>query len=68
MDWNRQHSGDPYAYQRHKSQKCAEILVPHCVEPKYLIGAYVVNQTVASQLASLGFTLPITNDSQMFFH
>jgi hypothetical protein len=68
MDWNRQRTNDPYAYQKHKSQKCAEILVPHCVEPKYLTGAYVMNQPVSSQLASLGFNLPITTDPEMFFH
>lgn len=30
-DWR--HPDDPIAYMRHKSQKCAEVLVPHAVEP-----------------------------------
>ena len=64
-DWR--HPNDPIAYYRHRSQKCAEILVPHCVEPKYLTGAYVADQSVASKLKSLGFDLAITIDSQMFF-
>ncbi|HMJ67037.1 MAG TPA: DUF4433 domain-containing protein, partial [Candidatus Binatia bacterium] len=40
MDWNRQHANDPYAYRVHKARKCAEILVPHVVETKYVTGAY----------------------------
>jgi hypothetical protein len=67
MDWNRQHANDPYAYRVHKARKCAEVLVPHCIEPKYLTGAYVVEQAVAEKLRSLGFGLPVTIDSQMFF-
>jgi hypothetical protein len=43
------------------------VLVPHCVEPKYLIGAYVGEQSTGSNLASLGFDLPVTIDSEMFF-
>jgi len=68
LDWNRQHANDPYAYLVHKSKKCAEVLVPHCVEPKYLTGAYVVNQAVVSALQSAGFALPVTIDPGMFFH
>ncbi len=30
---------------RHKSEKCAEVLVPDCVPPRYILGAYVPNQT-----------------------
>jgi ssDNA thymidine ADP-ribosyltransferase, DarT len=67
MDWNRQHANDPYAYRVHKARKCAEVLIPHCVEPKYLTGAYVVDQGVASKLKALGFNLPVTVDSEMFF-
>jgi ssDNA thymidine ADP-ribosyltransferase, DarT len=67
MDWNRQHANDPHAYRIHKARKCAEALVPHCVEPKYLTGAYAVDQIVSSKLKSLGFDLPVTIDSGMFF-
>ena len=37
MDWR--HPNDPFGYRRHRSRKCAEVLVPQVVEPKFLIGA-----------------------------
>jgi hypothetical protein len=67
MDWNRQHGNDNYARLVHKARKCAEVLVPHQVEPKYLTGAYVVDRSAASRLTSLGFDRPVTIDSAMFF-
>ncbi len=36
-DWR--HPNDRIAYLRHKSQKCAEFLVPRRVPPNYIIGA-----------------------------
>lgn len=65
MDWR--HANDPIAYYRHRSQKCAEVLVPHCVEPRFLTGAYAVDETAAVNLQSQGFGLPITISPQMFF-
>jgi hypothetical protein len=67
MDWNRQHANDPYAYRVHKAKKCAEVLVPHCVEPKFLTGAYVVNEKAATNLQSQGFDCSITINVEMFF-
>ena len=67
MDWNRQHANDPYAHRIHKARKCAEILVPHCVEPRFLTGAYVADAATGSKLQSLGFDLSVTIDSEMFF-
>jgi hypothetical protein len=64
MDWT--HRNDPMAYYRHRKQKCAEVLVPHCVEPRFLSGAYVLNQAVAEML-KVEFPLPITIDRGMFF-
>jgi hypothetical protein len=52
---------------RHKSRKCAEVLVPHVVEPRFLIGARVVNGEVKRRLAELGFTLRIDIDPVLFF-
>lgn len=66
-DWNRQHVDDPYAKLVHKSKKCAEILVPHLVEPKHLIGAIVVDAATGSKLQSIGFDVSVTVDSEMFF-
>lgn len=65
-DWR--HPNDQIAYFRHRSQKCAEVLVPHCVEPKYLTGAFVINEVISSKLKSVGFNLPVQVDSEMFFH
>jgi hypothetical protein len=67
MDWNRQHANDPYAYRVHKARKCAEVLVPHVVETKFVIGAYVVDEAAKSKLQSLGFDQAVTIDSEMFF-
>jgi hypothetical protein len=64
MDWR--HPNDPIAYYRHRSRKCAEVLVPHCVEPRFLTGAYAVNDA-AAKLVSSGFGLPVTVDSALFF-
>jgi ssDNA thymidine ADP-ribosyltransferase, DarT len=65
-DWR--HPNDRITYLRHRSQKCAEVLVPHCIEPKFLTGAYVVNEVTATKLKALGFNLSITVDCKMFFH
>ena len=67
MDWNRQHANDPYAYRVHKARKCAEVLVPHVVEARYLVGAYVLNDAVGSKLRSVGFDRGVAIDSEMFF-
>ena len=67
MDWNRQHANDPYAYRVHKARKCTEVLVPHVVETKFFIGAYVVDEAAKSKLQALGFDLTVTIDSEMFF-
>jgi hypothetical protein len=67
MDWNRQHANDPYTYRVHKARKCAEVLVPHVVETKYVTGAYVVDQAAKLKLQSLGFDRTVTIDSEMFF-
>lgn len=65
MDWR--HPGDPIAYYRHRSQKCAEVLVPHCIETGMLVGAYTVNKAAATRLASMAFGLPVAVDSVLFF-
>jgi hypothetical protein len=65
LDWT--HPGDQIAYWRHKSRKCAEVLVPHEVPPRLLQGAYVVDQAAAGRLVDLGCTLPVTIDPVLFF-
>lgn len=63
-DWRHE---DRIAYWRHKSQKCAEVLIPHKITPDYIIGAYVVNQTAQVALQNTGFSQPITIYSYLFF-
>jgi hypothetical protein len=65
MDWR--HPNDQMAYYRHRSQKCAEVLVPHLVEPKHLTGAFAIDEAINLKLKSLGFDLPVEVDSEMFF-
>lgn len=64
-DWR--HPGDPIAYYRHKSQKCAEVLVPHVIPPGFITGAYVVNERARHALSQAGFSLPITVYPFLFF-
>jgi len=64
MDWRHQNE---FEYFARKSKKCAEILVPHSVEPRFLTGAYAVDEGVVSRLNAAGFDLPVTVDPAMFF-
>lgn len=66
LDWR--HPGDLSAYYRHRSRKCAEVLVPHRVECCFFTGAWVMDQAAAAKLAAAGFTLPIKIDPMLFFH
>jgi len=65
LDWR--HPGEPVAYYRHSSRKCAEVLVPQRVDPGYLTGVYVVDQAARTRLTGLGFALPIAVNSMLFF-
>lgn len=65
LNWT--HPDDPIAEMRHKSRKCAEVLVPHVVEPRFLIGARVVNAAAKNRLVALGFALRIDIDPVVFF-
>lgn len=44
---------DYWEQERHKGIKCAEILVPERVESRYIIGAYVANQTALNAFRSI---------------
>lgn len=65
MDWR--HPGDPAAFYRHRSRKCAEVLVPNSVPPSFVEGAYVVDKQGANALTSAGFGLPIHINAVLFF-
>jgi hypothetical protein len=62
--WNDE---NPIEKKRKRLAKCAEILVPHQVEPKFIKGAYVVNEAAKAKLTKTGFSLPIVVESNMFF-
>src|SRR4030043_1442328 len=73
IDWERgfarywTHPQDLYHEMSHKSEKCAEVLVPDCVMPCYLIGVYVANERALSQFQQLNINLPICIRSDIFF-
>jgi ssDNA thymidine ADP-ribosyltransferase, DarT len=58
---------DPIQYFRRKSAKCAEVLVPRCVPPSFLIGAYVSCDEVLMQFNRLGVRLAAEIDRHLFF-
>jgi ssDNA thymidine ADP-ribosyltransferase, DarT len=64
-DWR--HPNDPIAYWKHKARKCAEVLVPNVVDPKFVTGAYVVDASAVARLTSLGFAHAVTVDRVLFF-
>lgn len=63
-DWTHP---DRFQYYDRKRKKCAEVLVPHCVGPQFITGAYVMDESASQGLAKAGFGLSITVDSDMFF-
>lgn len=58
---------NPYEAMRHKSIKCAEVLVPDSVDPESLIGAYVANERALRAFEALGTRLPVVIKGAMFF-
>jgi hypothetical protein len=58
---------DQTEYFRKKSAKCAEVLVPDCVEPKYIMAAYVSNDNTKEQLRELIPSLSIKVYPYLFF-
>jgi hypothetical protein len=61
------HPDDPYDQMSHKSEKCAEVLVPDRVEPQFVIGAYVANQTALASIQALKTGLRVQIRGDMFF-
>lgn len=51
----------------HRHIKCAEVLVPDAVDPKYIIGAYVCNKIASDRLNEVGFSGTITIKGGLFF-
>jgi hypothetical protein len=61
------HPQDPFDEARHKSEKCAEVLVPDYVPSQYLRGAYVANSRALAAFNALGISLPVKINSSIFF-
>jgi hypothetical protein len=58
---------DLFARYRKTCAKCAEVLVPGAVPPKYVTGAYVSCKENLDAWPSLGFPIAATLNSDMFF-
>jgi len=61
------HPDNQFEEWAHKSAKCAEVLVPDKVEPKYILGAYVANQMALEVYQQLHIQLTISIKSDIFF-
>lgn len=56
-----------YDLWEHKSIKCAEVLIPDSVETKYILSAYVANQTALKAFHQLNIPLTVSIKSDIFF-
>lgn len=63
-DWRDE---DQIQYYRKKSAKCAEVLVPDEVEPRFILGAYVSCQQAMDRLNGLGTGIGVGINGHMFF-
>jgi len=61
------HRDNQFEEWAHKSVKCAEVLVPSNVEPRYILDAYVANQPAFDALKKLRTGLTVRIKSDIFF-
>lgn len=59
--------GDPIQQWRKKAAKCAEILVPDRVDPRFVCGGYVCCDESKAHLESLNVRLTVTVNRHLFF-
>lgn len=64
-DWR--HPDNKVAYWRHKSAKCAEVLVPGAVPAGYIQKAYVASNVAKSAVLQSGFSRPVEFMPRLFF-
>ena len=64
-DWR--HPGNQIEEWRHKSRKCAEVLIPRMVQPQMLVGALVPDDRAAGLMTDAGFPHHIVIDPDFFF-
>ncbi|MFH1614035.1 MAG: DUF4433 domain-containing protein [Planctomycetota bacterium] len=60
-------ANNQYEAWENKSLKCAEVLIPYRVEPKYVIGAHVANQTALKAFKELKIQLTVCIKNDIFF-
>ena len=61
------HPDDHIATLRHRSRKCAEVLVPGRVAPELILGAYVSGERGRAALLQVAPGLPVDVDGYLFF-
>jgi hypothetical protein len=61
------HPDDFYEERLHKSQKCAEVLVPQRVDENLIGGAYVANPRAMNAVEAVSFRLSVRVRGDMFF-
>jgi ssDNA thymidine ADP-ribosyltransferase, DarT len=61
------HPDDPYEEMRHKSEKCAEVLVPDRVDTNLIGEVYVANQVTLTEFHRLNSRLSVSIRNDMFF-
>lgn len=52
---------------RHKAAMCAEVLVPNCVPPTFVQGAYVSGTVPQQRIGTLGLGIRTTVNARLFF-
>jgi len=65
---NWKHPNDQIEEWKHSSAKCAEVLIPHSIPSRFLVGALVANQAAKRELLAAGFDLRVDIDADLFFH
>ncbi len=61
------HPDNPFEEMRHGSVMCAEVLVPHRVDPRYIIGAYVSCEQALGVVRESAPGLEVSINRNLFF-
>ena len=64
-DWTNPY--DQRAEWRHKSIKCAEVLVPDQITPNYILGVYVSESKPLQQIQTIDPSISVRINSHLFF-
>ncbi len=64
-DWR--HPNHLIAYVNHRAIKCAEVLIPNSVPPRFIVGAYVSCAETATAIEEIAPDLPIQINEKLFF-